>query len=189
MAINSTTTGPLRTAAIFLSSGTFIPPTGVTRAFVSILGASGGQGNIRRYRQAGAGGGGVLAAGWVQVVPGQPHAVTVGAGGAGGPSAPVAQAGSTGGQSVFDGSLIANGGAGSAGAFDNSQSAGAAGSASAETALPTINPSASTLARVTSFVSQTTSGQVSGYVTANDRYGPNQQTGGSGLSAKVYIFI
>lgn len=188
MAINTTTSGPLRIGAIFASSGTFIPPAGTTRCFVSIVGASGGQGNQRRYRSAGQGGGGILTAGWVQVVPGQPHVVVVGAGGTGGAASnSVDIAGSAGGQSSFDASIFANGGNGTAGAHSSGQGAGSAGSASAETSLPTISASAASLARVTEFVSQTTGANAGGF-NSMDRYSGNP-AGGSGIAGKVYIFI
>ena len=187
MAINSTTSGPLRMVGVYTSSGTFIPPAGTTRCFVSILGASGGQGNQRRYRQAGAGGSGVLVSGWVQVTAGQSHVVTVGAGGVAGAYSGVSpNAGTAGGQSSFDYTLIANGGAGSLGAQGSSQSAGAAGTGTGETTLPTLNPGATTLVRVSDLVTQTTSANAGGYIETGGRYSPGSA---SGISGKVYIFI
>ena len=188
MAINSTTSGPLRMVGVYTTSGTFIPPAGTTRCFVSILGASGGQGGQRRYRQAGAGGSGVLVSGWVQVTPGHSHVVTIGAGGVAGAYSNVAQNnGTAGGQSSFDYTLIANGGAGSLGANGNAQSNAAAGSGTGETTLPTLNPGATTLVRVSDLVTQTTSAQPGGYVETGGRYTP--AANGNGIAGKVYIFI
>ncbi|MEU0183944.1 glycine-rich domain-containing protein [Streptomyces sp. NPDC006207] len=71
----------------FSASGTFVPPDGVTTAFLQLWGAGGGGAGVRPNGSNGTGGGGGGFV-WctVQVQPGQPHTVTIGEGGAGGPA-------------------------------------------------------------------------------------------------------
>lgn len=71
----------------FSASGTFVPPDGVTTVFVQLWGAGGGGAGVRTNGSNGTGGGGGGFV-WctVQVQPGQPHTVTIGEGGAGGPA-------------------------------------------------------------------------------------------------------
>lgn len=185
MAINTSPGTPVRHVATFNSSGNWNAPQGVSLAFVSVHGATGGGGGRSgpgsRYSGA-AGGSSPIAAGWVQVNPGNPHTVTVGAGGVGGTNINGDSTGNTGGAggtSSFDGAITITGGNGGVGAarYNNNNSAGNLGASSATTSLPTVNPSATTTIRVASFTSQQT-GAASG--------GNSAAAGSTGI---VHIFV
>lgn len=98
---------------IFTASGTFTPPTGVTKAKVSVWGAGGGSGGTFASGSGSqGGGGGGFAQGIVAVTPGVGVAVTIGAGGAAGVASSTPTAGGNGGTSSFGALLSATGGAG-----------------------------------------------------------------------------
>lgn len=93
---------------IFTSSGTFVAPTGVTKVYLSMVGAGGGGGSDGGTVLAGGGGGGASLLNYVYtVVPGNSYTVTIGAGGiAANPGT-----GGTGGSTTFD-TITCVGGAG-----------------------------------------------------------------------------
>lgn len=178
MAININPGAPLRLVQTFTSSGTFSVPLGATLAYVSVEGASGG-GSGSRYQTDPQGGNGVLAAGWVQVVGGAGLAVTIGAGGAASPSS-LTGSGSSGGTTEFAGAITVTGGQGG-GRYSQMPS----GSASfGGTTLPTLNPGANTLVRVTGNTSQSTGGALGGRSGSRYSGGPT-----AGQSGKVHIFL
>jgi hypothetical protein len=150
----------LRHLQSFVSSGTFTPSFGTTAVYVAVLGATGGAGTGGRYA-AGNTGSGPSAGGFVQVNPGVPHVVVIGAGTA----AAATQAGTT----SFDGAITVTGAfsgnssfnAGNSGFLGNT---GAAGVASGVTTLPALNPGAGTVVRVSSYTT-------GGNITANSQSG------------------
>ena len=95
---------------VFLSSGTFIVPPGVTSIRVRCHGAggSGGNGSNNPGRATGGGGGG-FAMKTIAVTPGTSYGVTVGKGGVPNPTSPISQ-GFAGGTSSFGGLLSGTGG-------------------------------------------------------------------------------
>jgi len=133
----------LRHLQSFVSSGNFYPPAGTTVVYVAVLGATGGNGSSGRY-SGGAGGAAPSGSGYVQVNPGAPHVVSVGAGGS---------TSAAGGTTSFDGAITVTGGrAGNGsneGPWGSNGNAGAAGSLSSVTSLPSLNPGNNTIVRVT----------------------------------------
>lgn len=185
MAINTSPGTPVRHVATFNSSGTWNAPQGVSLAFVSVHGATGGGGGRSgpgsRYSGA-AGGSSPIAAGWVQVNPGNPHTITVGAGGSAGTNVngdTTGNTGGVGGTSSFDGAITVTGGNGGVGAnrYGNNNTVGTLGASSARTTLPTVSPSNATTIRVASFTSQQT-GAASGGATAQ-----------AGSASTIHIFV
>ena len=113
-----------QTTQTFTSSGTFIPPAGVTSVTVQAWGAGGGGSSINFFTtvRGGGGGGGAYASSVVTVVPGTSYNVVVGTGGGGS---------TAGGNSTFNtNSVIAAGGSGGT---NNSSTAGAGGTTAAST--------------------------------------------------------
>jgi len=140
----------LRHLQSFAGSSIFYPPLGTTIVYVAVIGGSGGNMNGHRYVSSYSGGTSVSAGGYVQVSPGNPHAVTIGSGGYNVSAVPfsaytVGSAGSS-GVTSFDGAITANNAAGGT-AVGN----GAAGTISATTSLPALNPGGNTIVRVTGF--------------------------------------
>jgi len=122
----------------FTSSGTFSVPTGITSVDVLVVGAGGGAG----VDHAGGGGaGGLIFVPGFPVTPGGTVTVTVGCGGATG-SAPTANRGVNGQDSIF-GTLTAKGGGGGGGgntAYDgNPGGSGGGGSGHGTNAIPSTN--------------------------------------------------
>jgi len=117
---------------LFLTSGTWTAPAGVTRARLVVIGGGGGGGGYNSgggTNDGGDGGSAGVAVGNVTVVPGTTYTVTIGAGGAGGATNTNGTAGSTtsfgalmsatgGGAGLTNGSVGANG-AGSSGTTRN----------------------------------------------------------------------
>ncbi|WP_271024999.1 hypothetical protein [Rhizobium sp. RCAM05973] len=98
---------------IFTSSGSFTPPTGVTKVKVSVWGSGGGSGGTFASGSGSqGGGGGGFAQGIIPVTPGTGVTVTIGAGGAAGLGTSTPTAGGNGGTSSFGASISATGGAG-----------------------------------------------------------------------------
>jgi hypothetical protein len=129
---------PLRHVTRITSSGTFIIPSTISKMFVTVTGARGGQSG--NGSQPGAS---ISQGGYVEVLPGSTVSITIGAGGTSGGSS-----GTTGGTTSFDGALTVTGSTGGSqdprygGTFT-----GSSGSRTVETSLPTGNPSGA-LARV-----------------------------------------
>ncbi len=97
---------------IFLSSGEFIVPPGVTRVKATVIGG-GGAGGTHSVFPSGGGGAGGWAIGWIGgLVPGSAIWVTVGAGGG---AQPTPQNGQPGGASAFGPYIGASGGQGGGG--------------------------------------------------------------------------
>jgi len=146
----------LRHLQTFTTSGNFYPPAGTTVVYVTVLGATGGVGAGHRYAPSGKNGGlNVSAAGFVQVNPQAPHGIVIGAAGANGSSE--GAGGGASGTTIFDGAITVNGA--NAGGAPWGGNTGNAGNAVFVTNLPTLNPSANTIARVTT----TQTGNVSSY--------------------------
>jgi len=110
------------------TSGTWIPPEGVTSVDILLVGGggSGGRGSGNAWDSAGGGGGAMYESTGVAVVPGQSVAVTVGSGGLV-PSS--AGAGSVGSPSSF-GTLVAQGGGGGGALMSQSSGGSVVGSVS-----------------------------------------------------------
>lgn len=161
MAINSNPQAPLRHVASFNSTGNIVFPAGVNQAFIQINGATGGGGQTNPSTGGHGGGGsagpGLVSGSWVQVMPGATYAVTIGAGG---------QASGTGGTTSFDTVVAVSGSPGgpqAASRYGSGSPSNAHGNVnSTNTSLTTLNPGASTLARVITVTSQTTGGQPGG---------------------------
>jgi hypothetical protein len=101
------------TLQAFTSSGSYTPAAGVTRVFVEVWGGGGGGGGaVLNNRISAGGGGGGYTCGFINVTPGVPITVNVGAGGTGG--ADTGANGTNGGTSSF-GALSATGGLGGTG--------------------------------------------------------------------------
>jgi len=165
----------LRHLQSFVSSGTFYPPAGTTVVFVSVHGASGGGGTgNNRYspNTGGSGGVGKISGGYVQVNPGAPHGVTIGAGGT---------AGAQGGTTSFDGAINITGGAAGGTSAYGGAGAGAAGTPTATTSLTTLNPSNNTLVRVTSFNTSNTN-------IAGGAGGAGSSAGSAGTAGQVHVY-
>lgn len=127
----------------FTSSGTFVPPPGVTQVDTLIVAGGGGGGTSQAFGTAGAGGGG--AGGLVYrtgVSVGSSVGVTVGAGGAGG-TGPGHDFGDNGGNSVF-GTLTALGGGGGAGGNAQGASGGSGGGSRGNNGGVATQPGAAT---------------------------------------------
>lgn len=94
---------------IFLSSGTFVAPSGVTKVYLSMVGggASGAVSSGGATNSGGGGGASVINYPYT-VVPGNSYTVTVGAGGAGNSAAGVTD-GSDGGDTSFDALTVEGG--------------------------------------------------------------------------------
>lgn len=123
-------TGPAGGTAtqIFISSGTFVAPVGVTTVYLTVVGGGGGGGGTNNVSSGGGGGGGAVVNYAYTVVPGNSYSVTVGAGGAGGASGG-SNTGTNGGDSVFDstgGAILGPGGIGGGGSGGNGGAGGAA---------------------------------------------------------------
>jgi hypothetical protein len=120
---------------LFITSGTFTVPTGITAVKVTMVGGGGGGAAGAASAGNGAGGGAAGACmGWFTgLTPGGTIAVTVGAAGTGGTGA--GGAGGAGGQSIFS-TFTANGGSG--GTFGNA-SGGAGGACSSGSFFATGN--------------------------------------------------
>lgn len=128
------------TIQTFLSTGSFTPPSGVTKAYVTIAGAGGGGGGGSGGGGGGGGAGAVIIKHLMHVSSATTYTVTVGAagtGGAGGPSDP----GTNGGNSSFAGTtspsnytVTANGGTGGTGGTGGGGGGGGSG-ASGNTTL------------------------------------------------------
>ncbi len=112
-------------AQIFTENGTFTVPAGVTKIFVTLVGAGGGggggTGDPTQLRGGGGGGGAAVVDYYVPVTPGTQYTITVGVGGAGG----VGQDGVDGGDTSF-GSVVSVEG-GNAGVCANPSGAGGTG--------------------------------------------------------------
>lgn len=108
---------------VFLSSGNFTVPTGVTSVDVLIVGGGGGGGS--RQGSGGGGAGRVRYIENVSVTPDDVIPVIVGDGGAGGSSS-AAQVGQNGGNSSFD-DLVSEGGGGGGPFFSSGSTSGASG--------------------------------------------------------------
>jgi len=132
------TWGSAGTSQMFLSTGTFTAPTGVTKVMVTVCGGGGGGGGTTNNNRSGGGGAGAhVERVGVDVVAGNNYTVTVGAGGAGGVGA---ADGVDGGVSSFAGAsytISVNGGG--KGLYMSSGGAGGAATGSA-----TINGSTGT---------------------------------------------
>lgn len=180
MAINLSPGAPLRHINSFVSSGVWNAPAGVTLAFVSIHGASGGgggRGGSGRY-SGGSGGNSPVAAGWVQVNPGNPHTVVIGAGGSMGNDGVNGNGGTSAGTTSFDGAIIITGGNGGNGASRyGTGNSGNSGSASGVTSLTTLSPSNAAIVRVNGYVSQNTGATAGG------------NTGANGTNGVVHIYV
>lgn len=191
MAIDKNPGQPLRLLSVFTSSGTWTAPAGVTRAFVSIHGASGGGGNLGRYISSSgstAGGAGVVSGAWVQVTPSATHAVVVGAGGSAGPN-PGGHGvftGGSGGTSSFEGNtFVVTGGSGGA------YSPGNIGTSSGLTTLTALPAANSAIPKVGTITNQATGGQPGGNSTSptsTSRYG-SAGNAGPGAAGIVYIYV
>lgn len=115
---------------IFTSSGTFTAPTGITKVYLTMVGAGGGgEGN----GNGGGGGGGAIINYAYTVVPGNNYTVTVGTGGTGGSSGGGPNNGTAGGNTSFDSSPVVLGGAGASGAGGAGGSSTASKNASTNT--------------------------------------------------------
>jgi hypothetical protein len=139
----------LRHLQSFAGSSIFYPPLGTTIVYVAVIGGSGGNMIGHRYATSYNGGTSVSAGGYVQVSPGNPHAVTIGSGGFNVTAvlynAFTNNAGSS-GVTSFDGAITANSAIGGTASTN-----GTAGTISATTSLPALNPGGSTIVRVTGF--------------------------------------
>lgn len=105
--------GSISSVQIFTSSGTFTAPTGVTKVYLTMIGAGGGGAGAGGSSRGGGGGAGqlVIDAPYT-VIPGNNYTVTINAGGAGGASG---SNGVVGGTTVFDSLTMAGGNFGLAG--------------------------------------------------------------------------
>lgn len=115
---------------VFLSSGSFIAPAGVTRIKVIVTGGggsgSGCKGTSTSQTISGSGGGaGGTAISWINVVPGVSYPVIVGNGGA---AATGAVNGNAGGSSSFNSTILASGGGGGVPGGGGGNGGGASGS-------------------------------------------------------------
>ena len=139
---------PLRHIGRATTSGTFVIPASVSKVFVTVTGARGGQ-------PAGTAGATVSSGGFVEVLPGSTAQIVIGAGGGGG-----APAGTQGGTTSFDGAItIIGSGGGSSNPRYGAQT-GSAATASATTSLPTGSP-AGAIARVSSTTTSGPNGDIS----------------------------
>ena len=132
----------------FTSSGTFTVPSNVNLVFVTLIGGGGGGGagdqliGGDNYGGGGGGGGGFIVNCPVLVTPGSSYTVTVGIGGAGAPSGPLAgtqwfgKDGTAGGTSSFGSLVSANGGGGGGGATGVNEGGGGAGGGGGGTVVP-----------------------------------------------------
>lgn len=165
----------LRHIQSFYSSGTFYVPQNVNSVYVAVYGGSaGGYGGYRSgsnrygysYGSGPNGGTGPIAGGFVNVVSGAALPVVVGGAGSGGSS----NYGSSGGTSSFDSAITCYGG----------NANGTAGTYAAVTTLPSQNPGAATLTRVSGVTSvgSQAGGTASSYPTV----------GGAGTAGSVHIF-
>lgn len=123
---DGTWASPIRNQ-VFISSGTFTAPVGVTRVFISMVG--GGGGGASNTGTGGNGGGG--SGGWIvnypyTVVAGNNYTVTIGAGG-GGAASGGNTAGTNGGNTVFDTVTVNGGTGGTSGGAGAGTGAGGAG--------------------------------------------------------------
>lgn len=105
---------PFSRTQLFTSSGTFTAPAGITRVFITAVGAGGGGGGGTATNKGGGGGGGgqqIINYPYT-VVPGNNYTVTINAGGTGGAAG---NPGNNGGTTVFDALTITGGKGGAAG--------------------------------------------------------------------------
>ena len=140
MAVDNFINPPLRHISRATTSGTWVVPENVTRVFVTVTGARGGD----AYQ--GPAGAAAAASGFVEVSPGSIAQLIVGAGGN---SVGQSNSGGSGGTTSFDGVVTAFGSGGGSHSPRYSGSAGGAGTTSYRTSLPTGAP-AGAIARVTS---------------------------------------
>lgn len=129
------TSNPVNLSVVnFDASGSWTVPAGVFFAFIEAWGAGGGGGAGDGSTDGGLGGGGGLyAARYVAVTPGDVHTVTIGVGG--GTSTAPGNAGAGGGSTSL-GALITAGGGGAGAAAGGSPGAGGASSAGAQIVVP-----------------------------------------------------
>jgi hypothetical protein len=164
--------------SIFNSSGNYVVPAGVTRIFVSTIGASGGPRGLRSSAGGGnsadegvVGGDAISGGSVVGVIPGSTYAVTIGAAGVRGAQGTAynfrygtnynfGADGTAGGSTGFDGVTIANGANGSSGYTNGTNGTMTFNS----TTLPPVFP-AGAVARVTGNSTGATQGQRSGQIT------------------------
>lgn len=111
---------------IFLTSGTFTAPTGVSKVYLTAVGAgAGGGGSHATNKSGGGGGGGMQVINYPYTVTGgNNYTVTINAGGAGGA---VGNDGSDGGTTVFDSLTIQGGKGGKAGTAGTAGNGGIGG--------------------------------------------------------------
>ena len=195
MAIDSNPVSkPTTLLAVFTSSGNFTIPTGTNKVFVSVSGASGGSaGHGTRYFHryvGGAGGNTKVAAGWVNVIPGSTHVVTIGAAGTGGASSNrygAGAAGNAGGSSSFGSFIVQSGGGGGNSAGAPAGPNGNAGAAGGTTFLTETAPVVPWSGVETAVVGTNSNVVISGSAAPTARYdaGP---AGIAGTSGKMFIY-
>jgi hypothetical protein len=115
---------------VFISSGTFVVPTNVTKIMVEMWGGGGGGGaygcqNVTNCNPGGGGGSGGYAFNVFNVTPGASYTVTTGSGGSGGIGG--GGGGISGGTTTFGGLMSAGGGSGGSNGGFNPGSGGAGG--------------------------------------------------------------
>ena len=115
-------------------NGTFVVPDGISKLMVEVWGAGGGGGGSSDFQTVtasggGGGGGGEYTKAYLDVVPGQTFAVTIGAGGSGGAfcSNCASGAGNPGGFSSFGPQIVSLGGLGGTGATPHAVGGSGAG--------------------------------------------------------------
>ena len=178
---------------LFTSSGTFTVPENVTSIKVTVVGGGGGGGDTYSdgygTYTGGTGGGGGMAAGFISVLPGQTHTVTVGSGGNGSNSGN----GAAGGTSSFGAYLVATGGGGGSGSTGADGAAGS-GSGTATNSLLFTNPSVTTVrprasgtsnATAVSYVVGSASNRSAGSGGAGESSSGNNAAGGVGGAVLV----
>lgn len=105
-------------AQVFISSGTFTAPAGITTVYLTGCGGGGGGGGGQGGVKAGGGGGSgqCLVNSLYTVIPGNGYTVTINSGGAAGTGGGGGTAGGTGGSVVFDALTLSGGNGGQPGA-------------------------------------------------------------------------
>ena len=185
MAIDVSLGQPLRHAATYVSSGSFVVPKGVNRVFAVVHGSTGGAGGGTVVSAGGQSGPGLCSGAWVQVLPGNTHQVVVGAGGtigahANAPANSNPASGNLGGVTSFDGAVLVNSSNGGGGANARyggpSGNTGTSGTSSGPTTIPSVSPSNSTIVRTGTISNQNTGG-----VSAS--------SGSTGNPGVVHIFV
>ena len=169
MSIDISLGQPLRHVATYVSSGSFVAPEGTSRVFVVVHGSTGGFGGGTRASSGGSSGVGLCSGAWVQVLPGNTHQVTIGAGGTLGnnnpaqnPNTTTGGPGNLGGVTSFDGAILVNSSNGGGGANQRYGGAtgntGNSGNSSGATTIPSVSPSNSTIVRTGTISNQNTGG-------------------------------